>query len=115
MLVCGAEADQGARCSCVSEYLERECRFPDGLQVEEQRRRRSAEVVDVADGLRDRVAAPKKLPLLKVLLDLRALLGLLLLLLLVPLLLVALLPLVLLECLNSIFGAGAVDADADAT
>jgi hypothetical protein len=65
------------------------------VRVQEQRWRRPAEVIDVAEGLRDRVAAFEKLPLPEVFLDLRALLRLLLLMLLMPLLLVLLLPLVL--------------------
>jgi hypothetical protein len=95
VLVRGAEADEGSGCSRVSKYLEPECRFPDWLQVQEQRQRWPAEVIDVADSLRDRVAALEKLPLSDVFSDLRALLRLLLLLLLMPLLLVLLLPLVL--------------------
>jgi hypothetical protein len=95
VLVCGAEADEGSCSSRVSKYLEPECWFPDWLQVQEQRRRRPAEVIDVADSLRNRVAALERSPITKVLSDLRALLRLLLLLLLVPLLLILLLPLVL--------------------
>jgi hypothetical protein len=74
--------------------------FPTGFRVQEQRWRRSAEVIAVAEGLRDRVAAFEKLPLPEVFLDLHALLRLLLLLLLMPLLLVLLLPLVLSKCLE---------------
>jgi hypothetical protein len=95
VLVRGAEADEGSCCSCVSKYLEPEYRFPDWLQVQEQRQRRPAEVIDVADGLRNCVAAFERLSLSEVFSDLRALLRLLLLLLLMPLLLVLLLPLVL--------------------
>jgi hypothetical protein len=95
VLVCGAEADEGSRCSRVSKYLEPECWFPDWLQVQEQRWRWPAEVIDVADGLRNRVAALERLPPSNVFSDLQALLQLLLLLLLMPLLLVQLLPLVL--------------------
>jgi hypothetical protein len=95
VLVCGAEADEGSCCSRVSKYLEPECRFPNWLQVQEQRWRQPAEVIGVADGLRNRVAAFERLPLTKVFSDLRALLRLLLLLLLMPLLLVLLLLLVL--------------------
>jgi hypothetical protein len=95
VLVSGAEADEGSCRPCVSKYLKPECQFPNWLQVQEQRRRRPAEVIDVADSLRDCVAALEKLPLSEVFPDLRALLRLLLLLLLMPLLLVLLLPLVL--------------------
>jgi hypothetical protein len=107
VLVRSAEADDGSCCSRVSKYLEPECWFLDWLQVQEQRRRRPAEVIDVADSLRNRVAALEKLPLSKIFSDLRALLPLLLLLLLMPLLLllmplllVLLLPLVLPERLE---------------
>jgi hypothetical protein len=100
VLVCGAEADEGSGCPRVSEYLEPERWFPDWLQVQEQRRCRPADLIDVADRLRDCVAAFEKMPLPKVFPDLRALLRLLLLLLLMPLLLVILLPLVLPERLE---------------
>jgi hypothetical protein len=58
----------------VSEYLEPERRLPDWLQVQEQRRCRPSDLIDVADRLRDCVAAFEKLPLPKVFPDLRALL-----------------------------------------
>jgi hypothetical protein len=91
---------EGSCCPRVSKYLEPECWFPDRLQVQEKRRCRPADLIDVADSLRDCVAAFEKLPLSEVFPDLRALLRLLLLLMLMPLLLVLLLPLVLPERLK---------------